>query len=251
MHCQTEHQRMSHRVQVILILCLSTLHHSASGENENQTFVTSDNYSHSVFMSENETLELFEAVTTCEPSPPFLVTEPPASIMGHEGSLITVTIVFCDIVCDVENVSMGFEDVNNMTCGVLEDTSCERDTNFDDISANFTDSSNTILKWTLSGVTLFPGTWQEQKILYFHFIIVFHHPRYGGLESLPLAPAEWPGCLVSRILFLPDSKMGSWLLLSVTSDRGSLERRVQLEIRPPIMSPFLVCIGSIFHFDLT
>ena len=144
MHCQTEHQRMSHSVQVILILCLSTLHQSASAENEN--------YNHTEFVSENETLELFEAVTTCEPSPPFLVTEPPASIMGHEGSLITVTIVFCDIICDVDNVSisdMGFEDVNNMTCGVLEDTSCERDTSFDDISANFTDSSNTILKWTL------------------------------------------------------------------------------------------------------
>ena len=68
------------------------------------------------------------------------------------------------------------------------------------------------------------------------------HPRYGGLESLPLTPAESPGCLVSRLLLLPDSEMESWLLLSVTSDRGSLERRVQLEIRPPIMSPFLVCI---------
>ena len=245
MHCQTEHQRMSHSVQVILILCLSTLHQSASAENEN--------YNHTEFVSENETLELFEAVTTCEPSPPFLVTEPPASIIGHEGSLITVTIVFCDIVCDVDNVSisdMGFEDVNNMTCGVLEDTSCERDTSFDDISANFTDSSNTTVTWTLSGVTLFPGTWQEQKILYFHFIIVFHHPRYGGLESLPLTP-DSPGCLVSRLLLLPDSEMGSWLLLSVTSDRGSLERRVQMEIRPPIMSPFLVCIDSIFHFDVT
>ena len=243
MHCQTEHQRMSHRVQVILILCLSIPHHSVSAENENQTFVTSDNYNHSVFVSENE------AVTTCEPSPPFLVTEPPASIMGHEGSLITVMIVFCDI-CDVENVSisdMSFEDVNNMTCGMLEDTFCEGDTSFDDISANFTDSSNTTVTWTLSGVTLFPGTWQEQKILYFHFIIVFHHP---GLESLPLTP-DSPGCLVSRLLLLPDSEMGSWLMLSVTSDRGSLERRVHLEIRPPIMSPFLVCIDSIFHFDLT
>ena len=145
---------MSHRVQVILILCLSTPHNTGtvSGDYKNLTLDSSDNYNHSVFMSENETLELFEAVTTCEPSPPFLVTEPPASIMGHEGSLITVTIVFCDIICDVDNVSisdMGFEDVNNMTCGVLEDTSCERDTSFDDISANFTDSSNTILKWTL------------------------------------------------------------------------------------------------------
>ena len=150
---------MSHRVQVILILCLSTLHHSASGENENQTFVTSDNYSHSVFMSENETLELFEAVTTCKPSPPFLVTEPPASITGHEGSLITVTIVFSDIICDVENVFISDIDANNMTCGLLEDTSCEEDIIFEDISANSTDISNTTVTWTLSGVTLFPGTW--------------------------------------------------------------------------------------------
>ena len=154
---------MSHSVQVILILCLSTLHQRASGENENLTFVTTDNYNHTEFVSNNETLELFEAVTTCEPSLPFLVTEPPASIMGHEGSLITVTIVFCDIVCDVENVSIsdkGFEYANNLTCGVLEDTLCEEDiTNIDDISANFTDINNTTVKWTLSGVTLFPGTW--------------------------------------------------------------------------------------------
>ena len=156
MHCQTEHQRMSNRVQVIFILCLSTPHHSASAKNENQTFVTSNKYNHTEFVSNNETLKLFEAVTTCEPSPPFLV---------REGSLITVTIVFCDIVCDVENVSisdMGFDDANNMTCGVLEDTSCEEDTNYDDIidiSANFTHISNTTVKWTMSGVTLFPGTW--------------------------------------------------------------------------------------------
>ena len=70
------------------------------------------------------------------------------------------------------------------------------------------------------------------------------------MEPLPL-PLDSPGCLVSRLLLLPDSEMGSWLMLSVTSDRGSLERRVHLEIRPPIMSPFLVCIDSIFHFDLT
>ena len=156
---QTEHQRMSHSVQVILILCLSTLHQSAiSGENENLTFVISDNYNHTEFLSINETLDLFEAVTTCEPSLPFLVTEPPASIMGHEGSLITVTIVFCDIVCNVENVSisdMGFEDANNMTCEVLTDTFCEGD----DISSNFTHISNTTVKWTQAGVTLFPGTW--------------------------------------------------------------------------------------------
>ena len=65
------------------------------------------------------------------------------------------------------------------------------------------------------------------------------------MESLPLAPvesSESPSCLVSRLLLLPDSEMGSWLRLSVTNDMGSLERRVQLEIRPPIMSPFLVCI---------
>ena len=151
MHCQTEHQRMSHSVQVILILCLSTLHQSASAENEN--------YNHTEFVSENETLELFEAVTTCKPSPPFLVTEPPASITGHEGSLITVTIVFCDIICDVENVFISDIDANNMTCGLLEDTSCEEDIIFEDISANSTDISNTTVTWTLSGVTLFPGTW--------------------------------------------------------------------------------------------
>ena len=165
---------MSYSVQVILILCLSTPHKSASvsAENENRTFVTS--YNHSVLVSDNETMDLFEAVTTCESSPPFLVTEPPASITGHEGSLITVTIVFCDIVCDVENVSiidMGWDDFNNMTCEVLEESSCEEDTtSFDDIRANFTDidnsdnftdtiTSNTTVQWTLSGVTLFPGTW--------------------------------------------------------------------------------------------
>ena len=48
---QTEHQRMSHSVQVILILCLSTLHQRASGENENLTFVTTDNYNHTEFVS--------------------------------------------------------------------------------------------------------------------------------------------------------------------------------------------------------
>ena len=159
MHCQTEHQRMSPRVQVIFILCLSTPHHSASAENENLTFVTSDNYNHTVFVSDNETLELFEALTTCEPSPPFLVTEPAASIMGHEGSLITVTIVFSDIISDVENVFISDIDANNMTCGLLEDTSCEEDIIFEDISANSTDISNTTVTWTLSGVTLFPGTW--------------------------------------------------------------------------------------------
>ena len=167
---------MSYSVQVILILCLQTPHKSAtvSAENENRTFVTSYNNNHSVLVSDNETMDLFEAVTTCEPSPPFLVTEPPASITGHEGSLITVTIVFCDIACDVENVSisdMGLDDFNNMTCEVLEESSCEEDTtSFDDIRANFTDignsdnftdtiTSNTTVQWTLSGVTLFPGTW--------------------------------------------------------------------------------------------
>ena len=161
MHCQTEHQRMSHRVQVILILCLSTPHNTGtvSGDYKNLTLDSSDNYNHSVFMSENETLELFEAVTTCKPSPPFLVTEPPASITGHEGSLITVTIVFSDIICDVENVFISDIDANNMTCGLLEDTSCEEDIIFEDISANSTDISNTTVTWTLSGVTLFPGTW--------------------------------------------------------------------------------------------
>ena len=165
---------MSYSVQVILILCLSTPHKSASvsAENENRTFVTS--YNHSVLVSDNETMDLFEVVTTCEPSPPFLVTEPPASITGHEGSLITVTIVFCDIACDVENVSisdMVLDDFNNMTCEVLEESSCEEDPiSFDDIRANFTDignsdnftdtiTSNTTVQWTLSGVTLFPGTW--------------------------------------------------------------------------------------------
>ena len=165
---------MSYSVQVILILCLSTPHKSASVsvENENRTFVTS--YNHSVLVSDNETMDLFEAVTTCEPSPPFLVTEPPASITGHEGSLITVTIVFCDTACDVENVSisdMGLDDFDNMTCEVLEESSCEEvTTRFDDIRANFTDignsdsftdtiTSNTTVQWTLSGVTLFPGTW--------------------------------------------------------------------------------------------
>ena len=159
---------MSHQVQVILILCLSTPHQTVSVENKNLTFDIFDNHSQSM---DNETLEhandLFDVVTNCQPSAPYLVTEPPASIMGHEGSLVTVTIVFCDIICDVDNGSksdMGYED-GNTTCfrpydGVLdEDTSCEEDIIFDGISENATDTSNTTVKWSLSGITLYPGTW--------------------------------------------------------------------------------------------
>ena len=155
---------MCHQVQVILILCLSTPHHTVSLENKNLTFDIFDNHSQSM---DNETLthanDLFDVVTNCQPSAPYLVTEPPASIMGHEGSLVTVTIVFCDIICDVDNVSKSDED-GNTTCsrqyGMLDtDTSCEEDIIFDGISENATDTSNTTVKWSLSGITLYPGTW--------------------------------------------------------------------------------------------
>ena len=160
---------MCHQVQVILILCLSIPHDTVSVENKNLTFDIFDNYSQSM---DNETLtnhpiDLFDVVTNCQPSAPYLVTEPPASIMGHEGSLVTVTIVFCDIICDVDNVSnsdLRYED-GNKTCsnqydGVLEEhTSCEEDISFDGISDNSTDTNNTTVKWSLSGITLYPGTW--------------------------------------------------------------------------------------------
>ena len=162
---------MCHQVQVILILCLSTSH-TVSVENINPTFEIFDNHSQPVIaLMDNETLEqandLFDVVTNCRPSAPYLVTEPPASIIGHEGSLVTVTIVFCDIICNVDNVSnsdIRYED-GNTTCphqydGVLmEDTFCEEDIVFDDINDNSTDTINTTVKWSLSGITLYPGTW--------------------------------------------------------------------------------------------
>ena len=162
---------MCHQVQVILILCLSTSH-SVSVENKNLTFEIFDNHSQPVIaFMDNETLEqvkdLFDVVTNCQPSAPYLVTEPPASLTGHEGSLVTVTIVFCDIICDVDNVSKSdihYED-GNITCsqqydGVLkESTSCEEDIMFDAIIENSTDTINTTVKWSLSGITLYPGTW--------------------------------------------------------------------------------------------
>ena len=160
---------MCHQVQVILILCLSTPHHTVSVENKNLTFDILDNDSQSM---DNETLthhpnDLFDVVTNCQPSAPYLVTEPPPSIMGHEGSLVTISIVFCDVICDVDNVSssdMRHED-GNRTCShqydeVLEEnTSCEENIIFNDFSDNSTDTSNTTVKWSQSGITLYPGTW--------------------------------------------------------------------------------------------
>ena len=162
---------MSHQVQVIWILCLSAPHHTDTA-NENITFDIIDNSSQSVAVMDNDTLahpsDVLDVVTSCQPSAPFLVTEPPSSIMGHEGSLVTITIVFCDIICNVDNGNvstsdLGYEDLN-MTCSrqedeVFEDTSCEEDIIFDGISENVTDTSNTTVKWSLSGVTLLPGTW--------------------------------------------------------------------------------------------
>ena len=157
---------MSHRVQVIWILCLSAPHHTDTAD-ENITFDIGDNSSQSVAVMDNDTLaqpsDVLDVVTSCQPSAPFLVTEPPASIMGHEGSLVTITIVFCDIICSVDNANVSTSNLN-MTCsrqedGVFEDTSCEEDIIFDDISENVTDTSNTTVKWSLSGVTLLPGTW--------------------------------------------------------------------------------------------
>ena len=157
---------MSHQVQVIWILCLSAPHHTDTA-NENITFDIIDNSSQSVAVIDNDTLahpsDVLDVVTSCQPSAPFLVTEPPASIMGHEGSLVTITIVFCDIICNVDNGNVSTSDLN-MTCSrqedeVFEDTSCEEDIIFDGISENVTDTSNTTVKWSLSGVTLLPGTW--------------------------------------------------------------------------------------------
>ena len=155
---------MSHQVQVIWILCLSTPHHTVSVENDNLT-VTFDN--HSSLLNNDTLLAPHDVVTTCQPSPPFLVREPPASVTCHEDSLVTIAIVFCDLICNKTNVSwsdMSYEDVN-MTCsrqddGFVGNTSCEDDILFDDISENFNDTSNTTtVKWSLSGLTLFPGTW--------------------------------------------------------------------------------------------
>ena len=86
-------------------------------------------------------------------------------------------------------------------------------------------------------------------------------PRYGSLESLPLTEStELPECRVSVLLYLPnkvimitimmmmmicnDEKVTrETLRLSVTNSLGHLERSIELDIRPPIVAPFLVCIN--------
>ena len=148
---------MFHESGVILLLCLSRPHQTVRQQYENMT----PSIENETFIRNDESLE---NVTRCYPSPPFLTSEPPASITGHEATLITITIVFCDIFCSVRNSSSArdYDDIVNIT------SSHSLLTNVDYISDDINsgrhnednpDTSNTTVEWSLAGLTLFPGTW--------------------------------------------------------------------------------------------